>query len=1601
MPSSILLRALGLTTSPNELMQPDGSLSDATNVVIRRDNIIEPRRGFHLYGTSFGTSTDTGKQLLSYQKTLLRHYNNTLSYDSDGAGTWTDFAGTYTEPTTGRRIRSIESNGNFYFTTSTGIKKISATSSSQFTNSSGYITQAGGIKAVDIQTRLKIAPGVQTSFFTQDSTVGYRALWATNDENGNLVRGTPSQYNQIYNPLFPLLVYDFNRAIGMLDDMGQGVSSNTDASGTMIDNENYMSTLVDPTTSLPMTANSASTSMRTNLIALASKLDGDIIYADQAGTKQLTISAAAISSGVCTITFSAGNPTNFWSTGGNIYLNNFAVSGGNAGAINGAQVIASVTSTTITFTTTSTATTITVTGATITSNEYRSLKDSGGNLYNAIPVTSIPPTNGQLTYMQGYLQAILTRLSSEPTRVISSTLQTKFVSQMALTTTATVVLDVTIPSAVNSNYFLQIYRSPIAQASSTQVLTRDVFSTDELQLVYEAYPTTAQLAAGIVEVEDITLPFFAGANLYTNPYSGEGPTQANDIPPAAQDVNVFKNTLFYANTRTRHRLSLNLLGVVNMISDYGNGTTPNVVITNGTAQNTYTFVTGVAQVATVTTVADVANSLSGKYFTINGPSNYDQYYVWYKTSGGTNTDPAVSGRTGIPVYINTGDSASTVATKTFNTLNRYTFDFSVTVSTSTLTITNISSGYTTAPAAGTSGFTVSTATSGRGELVAAESIAFTLPAGSTFTASGSGNYFTLNPPFNYNPYYVWFQVGSSVDPAITGRTGIQVTILNTDTAAQVVTKAAAAINAAASSKFTASANSTTLTVTNVNFGPAANPTASMPGGYSFSVSQTGALQVILSSQVSPATAVDETARSLVRVINRNKLDIAYAYYLSSVQGVPGEMNIEARILDQNPIYVLGNNANTGASFSPNIAPTNTITGISVANPTVVTSASHGLTNGSQIVITGSNSIPPIDGTYTVSNVTTNTFTVPVNVAVSGTAGSFILASAANVSSNEVKSNRIYYAKNLEPDAVPIVNFFDVGAVNKAILRIFPLRDSLFVFKEDGLWRVSGETAPYNVALFDSSFIVLAPDSLDVSNNVIYAWTTQGLATATEAGTKTISRPIDTIILKLQSHSYNPNFSTVTWGIGYESDNSYTVYTAANQTDTKATIGFRYSNLTNTWTTIGKSNTCGIINPADDKMYLGAGDTNYIEQERKNFDRTDYADREVALTITSGTLSNNNTQLQLGTVTGVNVGDVLTQTQYLTIYEFNQLLRKLDTDPNLTLKNYYSTLARSTGADMTLALYNPLTVSGLAVQLDNEPAIVTHNYVSTVQSYSGSITSNSAASSTVITTSAPHNLISNRIVTISGVSGSTPSINGTYQITVLSPTTFSIPVNVTVAGTGGSYVTVNNDFRDQQACFAGICANLDSDAGTAFKNYHSLGTTSIEETVITAINTGTRTVTLATAIPLIVGPITIYNAINATFTYAPNTFDAPIGQVKLYHPQAVGDPLSLKHLREATIMFDNQTFTTATISFSSDLFPNFVDVPITGSGSGIFGNNPFGTAGLFGGLGLSVPFRTYIPLQCQRCRYIIVKFTHSIAREKFSIIGVTITGEIAQSSRAYR
>lgn len=80
-----------------------------------------------------------------------------------------------------------------------------------------------------------------------------------------------------------------------------------------------------------------------------------------------------------------------------------------------------------------------------------------------------------------------------------------------------------------------------------------------------------------------------------------------------------------------------------------------------------------------------------------------------------------------------------------------------------------------------------------------------------------------------------------------------------------------------------------------------------------------------------------------------------------------------------------------------------------------------------------------------------------------------------------------------------------------------------------------------------------------------------------------------------------------------------------------------------------------------------------------------------------------------------------------------------------------------------------------------------NYLKSRANVTATILSASVANPTVITTAAAHGFVTGQTVMIVGDVTATPAINGSFVLTVVTGSTFTIPVNVTVASTGAAAV----------------------------------------------------------------------------------------------------------------------------------------------------------------------------------------------------------------------
>lgn len=755
-------------------------------------------------------------------------------------------------------------------------------------------------------------------------------------------------------------------------------------------------------------------------------------------------------------------------------------------------------------------------------------------------------------------------------------------------------------------------------------------------------------------------------------------------------------------------------------------------------------------------------------------------------------------------------------------------------------------------------------------------------------SSGSAKYFTVTSANNERTYYVWFyQSVNDIEPVVSGAIGIKVVTLNTDTVTQIMDKTITAMNDVGD----------------------------------FNVNRSGTVMTIICANNGYVTVTPTKNIASPFLISKNGLGT-------------------------------GEDATSNKIFLPRV-PTTGENGPTTSQQLeqVATSFVRVLTKKDSIVypyyISGFNDIPG-QVLLQQQNTTGAAFWVTSNVGQEFTP-TLPSSGATVISTNEIRPNRIFYSKFQQPDAVPLANYMDVGPQDREIKRILALRDSLFILKEDGIYRLSGDTDPFTITPFDFSAQVLAPDTAVVLNNQIYALSTQGVIVITDTGVSVISRPIENQLLQITKNGFN--YKTASFGVSYETDRAYLLWTVTEQSDTVATQCFRYNTFTQSWTRWDNSKSCGIVNFADDKLYLGAGDTNFVERERKSLTRSDYADREYTLQIPLNGV--NGTTVTLSSISNVEIGDALIQKQYLVPSQFNRTLEKLDLDSKVTGSDYFSTLAVKPGGSLRANL------GLLTAKLDADPGVSDSTFTQATDSYTYSI---SGIAGSVVTIGT-HHILPTRYVTMAGL---------TYQ--VLSVTSTTITVDSSVTGSPSSLQTADNDSRDLQACYNIIAGKLNTDGVVYYHNYPTSTSYIEQEAVVLSVDTHLNTVTVELPMEFLDGDVTLYKA---------------IASLVIWNPQFFGDPSVEKQVREGTVMFENSNFSLVTIGYSTDRAPSFVDTTFNGAGIGDWGE--FGWGGVnFGGVAAPTPLRTYIPLDKQRCRMINVKFQHQVALEKFSVYGISLT-----------
>jgi hypothetical protein len=452
------------------------------------------------------------------------------------------------------------------------------------------------------------------------------------------------------------------------------------------------------------------------------------------------------------------------------------------------------------------------------------------------------------------------------------------------------------------------------------------------------------------------------------------------------------------------------------------------------------------------------------------------------------------------------------------------------------------------------------------------------------------------------------------------------------------------------------------------------------------------LLVKRSDFITVSDKIDETARSLIKVANTDPDNtFVKLFYTSGTQDFTPRITFTANTLEDSEIF-LGFRDTLGTAGRDDFEPTlpevlgGSCNGATII--TVTTDSVHGLVMGDEVGL----ELPTYSGVYEVLTAPTST-TFTVELPGAETAGRVLWYKATVFSASSTNPNRLYFSKYQQPEAFPLLNYVDLGAKNKAIERILALRDSLLVLKEDGVFRVTGTQAPnFTTYPLDLTNFILAPDSAVVLSNLVYMFSNQGIVAVSDSGVQVISRSIENKLFPLLNNS---DFKFLTFGISYETDRALILYVPSSSDDTSASQCYRYNLFTQSWTNWNKPATSGLVSLSSNKLYLGVADLAVVEEERKNFDRTDYADREFNTEFTTNFYIYADKELLLPSIVLVKAGDALLQTQYVTLADIKNLSLKLALDASIPSGSvsFYQNFSVLPGSNLTTLM------SALVTQLN--------------------------------------------------------------------------------------------------------------------------------------------------------------------------------------------------------------------------------------------------------------------------------------------------------------
>lgn len=215
--------------------------------------------------------------------------------------------------------------------------------------------------------------------------------------------------------------------------------------------------------------------------------------------------------------------------------------------------------------------------------------------------------------------------------------------------------------------------------------------------------------------------------------------------------------------------------------------------------------------------------------------------------------------------------------------------------------------------------------------------------------------------------------------------------------------------------------------------------------------------------------------------------------------------------------------------------------------------------------------------------------------------------------------RLMYSAFQQPENAPALNYFDVGSTDKQIIKIYKLNKSLFIFKQDGLYRLSGDYPNFYIQQFDPNIVLAGADCIATMGGSIFCLTTKGIYQISQNESNRISYQIQSDINRIL-YNQQDRIKTIGFAVGNDDDHSvtfwlpnYVINKSGHSESKKCDIGFVYDGQG--WTIRNDQAAgacCGVnTNDPNDKYSLYTikdYGTGWLTKQRKTMTGMDFCDQ---------------------------------------------------------------------------------------------------------------------------------------------------------------------------------------------------------------------------------------------------------------------------------------------------------------------------------------------------------------------------------------------------------